>query len=392
MNDRSLRILLVGDYPPDLRLGSPKVLYKLRDEFIRAGHDADVLLRDDLGAAPRSRHLRDIGAPWLAWKALRRRLDVGHRYDVIDASGAEALVVAARRDRIEALRHTAVIARSHGLEHLNYARMLLDARERFAARPWYRRVWYPATRMRLVERAARRADRLIVLNEIDRAFAIERRWKNPEHVVIVAHGVSDAFFAPQPAASTRAGLLFCGSWNAMKGIHYLADAFGRLCERRSDVRLTVLGPGVPAESVLSEFPEQARSSVRVVPRCNEQGVVEEFQQHAALVMCSTYEGFGMVVPEAMASGLPVIATKVGVAASLVEDGGTGVLVPLRDAQGLSLAMERVLDDGPLRARLAIAARQAVGPMTWAESARRTVEVYRGALASRVGGSAAPVYS
>jgi glycosyltransferase involved in cell wall biosynthesis len=382
-----LRILILGDYPPDPTLGSPKVLYKLRDEFIAAGHDATLLLAPDLGAQPRSRHLRDVASPWLAWRAVGRLLAGGHRFDVIDASSAEALLVGARRHRTAALRATAIVARSHGLEHLNYARMLDDAREGLVSRPWYRRVWYPATRMPLVARAARRADRLIVLNQIDRALAVDHGWKRPGDVAVVPHGLSDAFLTRHGPADVRAGLLFCGSWDAAKGIHYLVRAFAQLCARRSDARLTVLGPGLEADAVIRDFPEHARPHVHVVPRSDEGRVIDEFGRHAALVMCSTYEGFGMVVPEAMALGLAVIATPVGSAATLIRDGETGILVPPRDVERLAVAMERVLDDAPLRARLDAAARDAVRSLTWAESARRTVEVYRAAIESRVGSGA-----
>jgi glycosyltransferase involved in cell wall biosynthesis len=107
-----------------------------------------------------------------------------------------------------------------------------------------------------------------------------------------------------------------------------------------------------------------------------------YRRHKALVMCSTFEGYGMVVPEAMSQGLAVIATPVGAAASLVRDGETGLLVPPRDPGALSAAMLRVLDDGALRARLASAARAAVVCRTWAVVARDTVAVYERALASR----------
>ena len=53
-----MRILLVGDYPRDARLGSTKVLLKLQEEFRSLGHTCDVLLGDDLGTFPRHRALR----------------------------------------------------------------------------------------------------------------------------------------------------------------------------------------------------------------------------------------------------------------------------------------------------------------------------------------------
>jgi glycosyltransferase involved in cell wall biosynthesis len=68
------------------------------------------------------------------------------------------------------------------------------------------------------------------------------------------------------------------------------------------------------------------------------------------------EGFGMVLVEAMASGLPVVATRSGGIPDVVTDGTTGLLVPERDPEALATAAARLLDDPALAQRLATAAR------------------------------------
>src|SRR3990170_1752277 len=67
-----MRILLVGDYPGDPRLGSTKVFVKLQEEFRALGHTCDVLLADDLVAAPRNRYARQLLGPMAAAVAVRR--------------------------------------------------------------------------------------------------------------------------------------------------------------------------------------------------------------------------------------------------------------------------------------------------------------------------------
>src|SRR6266568_3850823 len=169
-----MRILLVGDYPRDARLGSTKVLLKLQEEFRLIGHDCDVLLADDLGAFPRHRWLRWALEPVAAVAAVRRAFRRNGPYDIVDISSAEGLWVGALR-RL-GLFDGAVIARSNGLEHLNYRRMLDDHDAGVLHKPWTRRWWYPAVRLSQVAAAARVADRLILLNEGDRAFALARGW------------------------------------------------------------------------------------------------------------------------------------------------------------------------------------------------------------------------
>ena len=68
-----MRILLVGDYPPDPRLGSPKVMVKLQEELREAGHTCDLLFSTDLGPVPRNRFLRQALAPVRAVRHPRHR-------------------------------------------------------------------------------------------------------------------------------------------------------------------------------------------------------------------------------------------------------------------------------------------------------------------------------
>jgi glycosyltransferase involved in cell wall biosynthesis len=368
-----MRILLVGDFPDDPTLGSAKVPHKLREEFRRLGHHCDALFANDLGGRPRQRHARDLLGPSLAGRAVAHAIRIRGPYDVIDVAGAEgAAFVSLRRSGVA--NDAVLISRSNGLEHLNYGRLLDDARGGLTPKPWYRRIWYPAVRLRAVRRAISASDRAIVLNEVERDYVVTRGWKAVDAVDDIEHGVSDRYLhAPPPADARGAGVLFCGTWDAMKGVPYLAAAFAALRDR--PVRLTVLGGGLPEDAILADFPPEVRSRVSVRPRVPEDQVIEEYRRHDLLVMCSTYEGFGMVVPEAMSQGLPVVATPVGAARTLVRDGETGLIVPPRDPRAIATAICRMLDDSELRARVSNEARRAVRGLSWSATARSTLEVY-----------------
>lgn len=375
-----MRILLVGDYPDDPRLGSAKVYHKLRDELRALGHHCDVLLSPAMGERPRTARLRWLVGPVLAERAIRRAFAQRGPYDVIDVASAEGAIVGLRR-KAGAYRGVGLVSRSHGLEHLNFRRMVEDHEAGIVAKPWHRRLWYPAARMSQVALAARLADRLIVLNDGDRAFALARGWKSPGDVVVVPHGVSSRFLddAPPEDAPRGRGLLFCGSWDSVKGVDYLAAAMGLLADDRDPPRLTVLGPGLPEDAVLAAFPERARPLVTVVPRTSEDEVMRHYREHDALVMTSTYEGFGMVIVEAMSQRLPVIATPVGCAPALLADGG-GILVPPRDPAAIAAAARRLLADPVLRRGLGAAAHARVRGMTWTATAQSALDVYEEARA------------
>jgi glycosyltransferase involved in cell wall biosynthesis len=106
-----------------------------------------------------------------------------------------------------------------------------------------------------------------------------------------------------------------------------------------------------------------------------------YYERAAVVVCpSRREGYGVVAREAMAYGRPVVATEVGGLPDAVEDGVTGVLVPPRDAQALRSAIEGLLRNGELCARLGGAARErARARFSWPDATRATIAAYRAAL-------------
>ena len=375
----ALRVLLGGDYDDDPRLGSAKVPHKLREELRRAGHDCDALFAGALGARPAGRQIRQLIAPILARRAISAALS-RKRYDVVDVASAEGLWFGVQK-RLGSWRSTALICRSNGLEHLNYRRMSGDSDAGLLPKPWTRRLWYPMSRLSQVAAAARVADRLLVLNGVDRQFAVDHRWQPADRIDVVPHGVSDRFLDGVPVSPARgAGMLFCGTWDFVKGTPYLVDAFDRLAAEGRPVPLTILGPGIPADAVLRAFSDAARPFVTVIDRVPEERVVEEYRRHDALLFTSTYEGFGLVALEAMSQGLPIVATPVGCVRDLVRDGENGIIVPPRDSAAIAAAVRRLIDAPAERVRMGTAAAAAVAGMSWRRTAAHTVDVYRRALA------------
>lgn len=377
----TLSILLAGDYPADPTLGSSKVFYKLQEEFRAIGHRCDILFGDEIGA-PRFRQIGQVVAPWHAANAIVRRME-RVPYDVIDVASAEGIWIGVGR-KFGVYAKTALISRSNGLEHLNYRRMVDDHHAGLARKGWTRRIWYPLTRLSQVQVAARLADKLLLLNEVDRDYAVEHGWKDPTDIDVVPHGVSARYLMDDArvAVARGQGLLFCGSWDHAKGIAYVTAAFERLRARGRDVRLTVLGAGVPDEVVLDSFSSAARPFVTAIARLPEDAVIDLYRRHDVLLWTPTYEGFGLVLLEAMSQRMAVVATPIGCAPSLVRDGENGLVVPVRQPDATADAVERLLDDAALRRRLGDAARAAVEGMTWRATALKTLDVYARAAARR----------
>jgi D-inositol-3-phosphate glycosyltransferase len=106
------------------------------------------------------------------------------------------------------------------------------------------------------------------------------------------------------------------------------------------------------------------------------------RSHDVLLWPSTYEGFGLVLIEAMSQRLAVVATPVGCASTIVRDGVNGLMIPPRDAEALASAALRLIDDAAMRRRLGTAARDTVAGLSWRACAERTLQCYRSALNGR----------
>ncbi len=319
---------------------------------------------------------------------MRRAWEQRGPYDVLDVVAAEAAVLARRR---QAFPGAALIARSHGLDHLFYRGLVEDHRAGLLHKPWWRRVWYPVARLRPAAGAMRQADAVILLSERERAFVLEQGWQPAPRLAVIAHGIEperrDA--APAPDARRGAGLLFAGAWYTSKGNRTLAQAHGLLARQGLAMPLTLLGGGIgvplPAieARVRADFSPESQPWLTVLPRLrDEDAVFALYRSHDALVCPSTAEGFGMVVLEAASQRLPAICSDAVGAGERLWHGDAAWIVPARDAPALAEAMAGLWRDAGLRARLAAGAYQRAGEFSWRRAAEETIACYRSALPPR----------
>ena len=352
----------------------------MREEFRAAGHECDALFADDLGIRPAGRQIRQLVAPVLGLSAIARAL-AERRYDVVDAASAEGLWAAAGK-RLGRRRSTAIICRSNGLEHRNYNRMLDDSREGLTSKPWTRRIWYPASRLTQVAAAARTADRLLVLTEGDRRFALDRGWQSADRIDVIATrslGPISLDRPPgRPAGIRGAVLRFVGP---DEGDHLPRRRIQQPRRSRSAGPADDSRPrraGGDRDGRLQRVGASTRESYGSRRRgTGNRGV--QTPRPAGIPV--DVQGFGLVVLEAMSQGLPVVAAPAGCAPDLVHEGETGVIVPFRDSHALASAVTRLMSSPDERARLGANCAARVSGMSWKLTAERTVEVYAKALAS-----------
>lgn len=202
-----------------------------------------------------------------------------------------------------------------------------------------------------------------------------RGYIGPEvAVTVLPNGVSDEWFeaeSPERLAPTRAPVfLFVGRMDSQKGLDILLRAI-RLV---ADVSLRIVGTGW-REKEYRALVEQLGIGERTqfLGQLLPNGVRREMQRAAALILPSRAELFGIVLAEAMATGIPTIASSVGGIPEVVQHGLTGLLVPPNDVGALAGAIDTLAHDGELRARLGRAGRVTARSWRWETLGRRTVE-------------------
>lgn len=158
----------------------------------------------------------------------------------------------------------------------------------------------------------------------------------------------------------------------------LLEAFAQVYAARPDARLAILGWG--------RLEQATRDRVRALGLDGAAFVLGRVSPRDWLARAdvfahtSRWEGFGIVLLEAMLAGLPVVATSVSAVPEIVDDGATGILVPSGDAKAVADAIGRLLDDAELRAQFGAGGRRrALAEFSVAQMADATLDVYETAL-------------
>ena len=221
----------------------------------------------------------------------------------------------------------------HGLEPL-YHEALREESEHSGGLSWRYRLLQERLMPFMLRTACRHATRVMCLNTLEKDYLVRRGWVGADRVDVVFHGVPAEFFLPERPARQARTLLFVGQWLPMKGVGYLRDAFVELAHRHPDIRLICAGTLAPAEVVLADFPPVVRPRVTVIPRLERLALVDVYREADVMIAPSLYEGFGVALVEAMAARLPIVTTRVGVAADALADGESALIIPTRHAQAI----------------------------------------------------------
>ena len=246
-----------------------------------------------------------------------------------------------------------------------------------------------------VRRTARRAARIATVSEYSRQDLLRTYRLAPEKVVTTYNGI-EPHFTTQPRAADEAAqvrrrfgiarefLLAVGSLQPRKNLERLIRTYARLRREQPGFapQLVIVGRKLwLAESIFAEVSRQPwASDVILTGYVSDDDLPALYRTASAFVYPSLFEGFGLPPLEAMACGTPVITSNIS---SLPEVAGSAALLidPLNE-QELAAALQRILNDQPLRARLRAEGVRQAAKFTWRDAAEKTLQLYRESYEAR----------
>jgi glycosyltransferase involved in cell wall biosynthesis len=198
-------------------------------------------------------------------------------------------------------------------------------------------------------------------------------------------GVDTELFHPAHSPPTDGCILSVGRLSdPRKNVRLLLDAYQRLRDRLPDApRLVLVGGDLPSQDWVWVSEWGLADRIEVCLDLTSEELAPLYRQASLFVLSSNEEGLGIVILEAMASGLPVVGTRCGGPETCVVEGETGYLVPVGDAEALARSMQVLLEDRALGQQMGKAGRMLVESRFSIEAAGRPfLEVYDRLLSER----------
>lgn len=242
---------------------------------------------------------------------------------------------------------------------------------------------------RAVIRDCRRAAKIIVPSEATKQDLVKILRFPLEKIIVTPEG-SEAIFRPHSPEEIRGikaklklpeqFLLFVSRWTHYKGLPALLEAYQQLQKTHPQLGLVICGsPEKNSEAVETQVRQLAAANPLVVTPgfVSDADLATLYSAATVYVHPSLYEGFGIMILEAMAAGAPVVTSNVSSLPEVV--GEAGLLIDPKSPSEIVSAVERILKDPVLAKELVRKGYERVRQYSWAKMAEQTLAVYKEVL-------------
>jgi glycosyltransferase involved in cell wall biosynthesis len=233
----------------------------------------------------------------------------------------------------------------------------------------------------LVRAHVRKADAIVAISDTTARDVIGRLGVSEDRLSIIPAGVDPRFLIqvedpPGAGVTEPPYVLTVATEEPRKNLPRLLEALAVLVARGWDGGLRIAGGRGLDSPLVDETVERLRLSERVtrLGYVSSDELPALYRRARAVVLPSVWEGFGLPLLEAMASGAPLVASDIEVHREVA--GEAAVFVESGDAGAMADGIERVWTDESLRQRLIAKGRERVGRFSWERSARKAMELYQ----------------
>jgi glycosyltransferase involved in cell wall biosynthesis len=248
-----------------------------------------------------------------------------------------------------------------------------DAIEEGRYKPWASKLWAKYVTAYLIRRLCRVSDGVIVCSSAMKAgisgYRDGRAWGIPNGICLEDFSVKREF---EPFTY----ILYLGALQKIKGVDLLLQALPGIFQATGEKSVVIAGSGPELSTLRRMASELNVASVVDFPGYVTGSEKSKLLRDAgALIVPSRYEAFSIVILEALASGIPVLASNVGGVPGLIRNDDNGLLFTKGNLDELTSTMIALIRDASIRERIGLAGRKSVGAYTWKNIARQTREVY-----------------
>lgn len=211
---------------------------------------------------------------------------------------------------------------------------------------------YKRLKAKLFYRTMSKVDRIVTLTEKDAG-----NWRRINPATTVISNIVHLNTTPTLSDCSAKRVIFVGRMDAQKGYQYLARIWAIVSESHPDWRLDMYGEGID-RAEYRRFVPQGRN---VFPHTQTADILDRYKESSILLLTSVYEPFGLVMPEAMSCGVPVVAFDCPYGPSeIITDGENGFLVECFDVEAFAAKVCLLMDDVELRRRMGANAVRSAG--------------------------------
>jgi len=359
--------ILVQLFPPKWLGGTEIATYNIAKELAKKGHEVHIITMAD-GRLSRKSREKDFYVHRLAWQKIKFLRIISLWLKII-------LLLKKINPEIIQAQGLGIALPAFLAKKFLRKPYIIYCRGSDVYLPW-------KFKSKIAKLVLKNADLVISLTN-DMAKEVKKIYNR--EIKVIPNGIDLERFGNLSKDKTRQKLqirgkekiiIFIGGLKPVKGIQYLIMAMDIIRRKEPKAKLILVGGGEEKENLEKLVKKlNLKNNVNFVGKVPNEKVPEYLIASDIFVLSSLSEGFPNTVLEAMVSGLPIVATKVGGLAEIIKDGKNGFLVEPRNSQELAKKILLLLRDDNLRKRISRSSKEEVKKYSWENIIEKLEKIY-----------------